>query len=168
MRLDDDDPDLLTACIAAITLKAHPQGLLADWLADASVPIAIVPSEPNSPRKGQPWLDVSLLEELPWAGEIHEAVLRSDHLEGSSGLYQLTKAERLTIAILGDDYHDSDLEAFQNAIQNLGMLKELRLVVSEAALGHAKDRLIWPGHALTCEIVPASRHSKAKRKEVSP
>lgn len=73
-----------------------------------------------------------------WASKIREAVIESDHVETSSDLFKLSDVERITIFVLGGSFADSDLETFQNAIENLKKLSHLSIVVALCALAYAK------------------------------
>lgn len=157
---DHDDPDIFKECVSAITLKGRPEGLLEEWLTEAEVIITVAPVPRKGPRAAQPWLDVDALDDLPWASNIREAVIRSDHLEQSSGLFMLSNVERMSIFVLGDYFWDSDLETFQNAIENLKKLSHLNIVVAASALAYAKERFVWKRAGVTYDIATESRRRR--------
>jgi hypothetical protein len=134
-----DDPENFKECVSAITLIGRPEGLLEDWLTEADVHITVALGPKKSQRMARPWLSVEALDELPWSGRICKAVIESDHLETSSGLYMLSNVQDLTIVVLGKSFSEGDIQVFQNAIINLPKLKHLRVVVAASAYNAANE-----------------------------
>ncbi|MGJ8547537.1 MAG: hypothetical protein ACSHWZ_18980 [Sulfitobacter sp.] len=154
---DHDDPKIFKECVSAITLKGRPQGLLEEWLTEAEVIVNVALGPRKGPKEARPWLAVDELDELLWASRIREAVIESDQLETSSGLFMLSNVERITIFVLGDSFADSDLETFQNAIENLEKLSHLSIVVAPSALAYAKEHFVWKRSGVTYAIATESR-----------
>ena len=153
---DHDDPEIFKECVSAITLKGRPQGLLEEWLIEAEVIITVAPGPRRGSQNARPWLAVDELDELPWTSKIHEAVIKSDHLEASSSLFMLSNVERITIFVLGDSFADSDLEAFQNALESLEKLTHLSIVVAPSALSYANEHFVWKRSGVTYAIATES------------
>tara|TARA_R110000868_G_scaffold198474_1_gene444780 strand:- start:13364 stop:13876 length:513 start_codon:yes stop_codon:yes gene_type:complete len=158
---DYDDPEIFKQCVSAITLKGRPEGLLEEWLTESEVIITVANGRRKGPREPQPWLAVDELDEMRWASKIREAVIQSDHLEASSGLFMLSRIERITIFVLGDYFADSDLETFHNAIENMEKLSYISIFVAPSALAYAKEHFVWKNAGATYVIAtttPRSRH----------
>ena len=96
---DHDDPEIFKECVSAITLQGRPQGLLEEWLSESEVTITVAPGTRKGLKKARPWLAVKELDRLPWTSKVREAVIESDHLEKSSGLFMLSNGERITIFV---------------------------------------------------------------------
>ena len=160
---DHDDPEIFKECVSAITLKGRPEGLLEEWLTEAEVIITVAPGPRRGPKAAQQWLAVDELDELPWASKIREAVIQSDHLEASSGLFMLSDVQNLTIVILGESFAKDDIELFQNAISNLPKLQHLRVVVAAGALNTANECIAGLGSGFTTEII-ANTNAHGRRR----
>ena len=157
---DHDDPEIFKECVSAITLRGRPEGLLEAWLTVADVVISVVQGPRKRPGAEQPWLAVDELDGLPWASKISDAVIQSDHLETSSGLFMLSNVQDLTIVVLGESFHEDDIRSFQNAIINLQKLRQLRVLVAKGALDTANAYFAGLGSGLgtgcTIEIIANS------------
>ncbi len=157
---DHDDPEIFKECVTAITLQGRPQGLLEEWLSESEVTVTVAPGPRKGPKKARPWLAVEDLDGLPWTSKVREAVIESDHLETSSGLFMLSNVERITIFVLGDSFADSDLETFQNAIENFEKLSYLSIVVAPSALAYAKEHFVWKRSGVTFAIATESHRRR--------
>lgn len=164
---EHDDPEIFKECVSAITLKGRPEGLLKEWLTEADVDITVAPGPKKGPRAARPWLSVDALDELPWASKIRDAVIESDHLEISSGLFMLSNVQDLTIVVLGDSFSEDDIQLFQNAILNLPKLQHLRVVVAAGALNTANECIAvlasGLGSGVTTEII-ANTNAHGRRR----
>lgn len=155
-----DDPEIWANCVSAVTLKSRPTGLLEDWLSEGDVDISISVGSKQGPRSALPWLDVDVLGELSWAKKIRDAIIQSDHLEGSSNLHALCSIERLTIVVRGHRFDDADVEVFWNAIENMGRLQQLSIVVPPEAYETAQKSFIWKKPSLDYNVVSPSRRRR--------
>jgi hypothetical protein len=153
---DHDDPEIFKGCVSAITLKSRPQGFLEERLSESEIMVTVALGPHKGPIEARPWLAVDELDGLPWTSKIREAVIKSDHLEASSGLFMLSNVERITIFVLGDSFADTDLETFQNAIGNLEKLTHLSIVVAPSAISYANEHFVWKRSGVTYAIVAES------------
>ncbi|MDO5643372.1 MAG: hypothetical protein Q4G26_13435 [Paracoccus sp. (in: a-proteobacteria)] len=157
MSWDDHHLEAFRRSVSKVILKHEPNSFLSELLTGMEVDIEV---------GGSARLDDTDLYDLPWAGQITRAILRSDGLSDSANLYELSRILELTLIVAGTDFDDSDVSDFSRAIVNLETLKQLKIIVEPAALDFVKTRLSWPQDELIYSIETKGGHrSKGRGKK---